>query len=99
VSPERRDDAIEEIDVALPNRPTQERPYDPEPNRDKVRGYLAIALVVLLVGVLVAAWASLWSGLVTEPEVKDLLSVMLPPVVALVGSALGFYFGGKPTGK
>jgi hypothetical protein len=39
------------------------------------------------------------AGVVAEPEIKDLLGVILPPVVALVGSALGFYFGGKPTGK
>jgi hypothetical protein len=99
VSPDRAGEPIEEIDLALPDRPTRERPYDPEPSRDKVRGYLAVALIVLLAAVVVAAWASIWFGLVTEPEVKDLLGVMLPPVVALVGSALGFYFGGKSTTK
>jgi hypothetical protein len=90
---------VEEVDVSLPAKPTKELPYDPEPNRDRVRGYLAAGLVALLVAVVVAGWVTLWAGVVTEPEVKDLLGVILPPVVALVGSALGFYFGGKPTGK
>lgn len=90
---------VEEVDVSLPAKPTREVPYDPEPNRDKVRGYLAGGLVALLVAVVVAAWVTLWVGAVTEPEIKDILGVILSPVVALVGSALGFYFGGKPTGK
>ena len=85
--------------VDLPSKPAKEVPYDPEPDRDRVRGWLALALVVLLIAVILAAWATLWTGVVTEPEIKDLLGVILPPVVALVGSALGFYFGGKPTGK
>jgi len=90
---------VEEVDVSLPSKPAKEVPYDPELSRDKVRGWLALALVVLLVAVIVAAWVTLWVGVVNEPEIKDLLGVLLPPVVALVGSALGFYFGGKPTGK
>lgn len=92
-------EVIEVEDVDLPAKRTKEVPYDPEPNRDKVRGYLALSLVVLLVAVIIAGWVTLWTGVVKEPEIKDLLGVILPPVVALVGSALGFYFGGKPTGK
>jgi heme A synthase len=90
---------VEEVDVSLPAKAAREVPYNPEPNRDRVRGWLALALVVLLVAVIVAAWVTLWAGAVSEPEIKDLLGVLLPPVVALVGSALGFYFGGKSTGK
>jgi hypothetical protein len=37
---------------------------------------------------LVLRWAS-------PSDVKDLLTVILPPLIALTGSALGFYFGGK----
>ena len=100
MSPEREAAAPEgpqEVDVELPGQPPSEKPYDPEPRRERMRGYLASALVVILATIAVAAWLSLWLGLATEPEVKDLLGVMLPPVVALVGSAIGFYFGGKQT--
>jgi len=90
---------IEGGDVSLPEKGTKEKPYDPEPNRDKVRGYLAGGLVILLVAVIVAAWLTFIYTNETEADIKDLLGVILPPVVALVGSALGFYFGGKPTGK
>jgi hypothetical protein len=85
---------IEEVDVDLPTRPV-EKPWDPEPARERLRGALAAILLVLLAAVIGLAWLALWADIATEPEIKDLLSVMLTPVVALVGSALGFYFGGK----
>ena len=44
--------------------------------------------ILLAFGALALRWA-------TEPEIKDLLVVILTPVVALTGSAVGFYFGGK----
>jgi hypothetical protein len=53
----------------------------------------------LLGAIAAAAWITLWLHLATESEIKDLLGIVLPPVVALVGSALGFYFGGKPAAK
>lgn len=90
--------AIEELDVELPKQPT-EKPWDPEPGREKLRGYLATGLVLLLAGVIGAAWLTLWLGISSAPEIKDLLGVLLPPVVALVGSAVGFYFGGKASAK
>jgi hypothetical protein len=91
--------ATEEIDVELPRQPANEKPYDPEPRRERMRGALASGLVLILAAVAAAAWITIWARLATEAEVKDLLGVMLPPVVALVGSAIGFYFGGKPPGK
>ena len=55
--------------------------------------------MVLLAAIIGAAWLALWFEVATEPEIKDLLGVVLTPVVALVGSALGFYFGGKSSGS
>jgi hypothetical protein len=87
-----------ELDVELPRQPA-EKPWDPEPAREKLRGYLAGGLVLLLAGIVVAAWLALWGDIATEPEIKDLLGVVMTPVVALVGSAVGFYFGGKSSAK
>jgi len=84
-----------ELDVDLPSSPPSNKPWDPEPGREKLRGYLAGGLVVLLAGVIAAAWVTLWLRIAPSSEVKDLLGIMLTPVVALVGSAVGFYFGGK----
>ena len=39
-----------EIDVALPDKPATEKRYDPEPGRDRVRGYLASGLVIIARG-------------------------------------------------
>ena len=89
----------EELDVSLPDTAPSSRPYDPEPARDRLRGWLAVALLAMLAVVVAAAWVSLWWSLATEAEIKDLLGVILPPIVALVGSAIGFYFGGKPATK
>lgn len=87
-----------ELDVELPGQPLEKR-WDPEPAREKLRGYIAGGLVLLLAGIVAAAWLALWSDVATEPEIKDLLGVVMTPVVALVGSALGFYFGGKSSAK
>lgn len=87
-----------ELDVELPGQP-DEKPWDPEPAREKLRGYLASGLVIMLGLVIGAAWLTLWFRVAPEPEIKDLLGVVLTPVVALVGSALGFYFGGKSTAR
>jgi hypothetical protein len=89
---------VPEADASVPDQ-SPSRPYDREQERDTVRGLLALLLVFLLIGVVLAAWVSLWFRLAPEPEIKDLLSVILPPVVALVGSAIGFYFGGKAAAK
>lgn len=72
-------------------------PYDPEPRREQLRGVLAVAVVALLGGVTLLAFLTVWLGLASPAEVKDLVSTLFPPLVALAGSALGFYFGARPT--
>lgn len=70
-----------------------ERPYDPAPERERVRGYIAIGLTAAVI---------LFAGLVTvlvacnELSVDQLQKLVLyfTPLVALSGTALGFYFGG-----
>jgi hypothetical protein len=62
--------------------------------REEIRGQLASALVVIL-GVVVA-FAGVWLC-VNGKSIEDLKSVMgliFGPIIALVGTALGFYFGG-----
>jgi len=65
--------------------------------REKVRGWLAIALVALL-ALLDAAILYLAVAKVT-PFNHDLLDILLAgvvnPVIVLVGTMLGFYFGEK----
>ncbi|HEV7163670.1 MAG TPA: hypothetical protein VGN25_10485 [Solirubrobacteraceae bacterium] len=63
--------------------------------QEVVRGRLAQWLVmatILLVGFLTLALAANW---LNSDELKTAAAVVLSPLVALAGTAAGFYFGGK----
>jgi hypothetical protein len=65
--------------------------YDPGEHRESVRGIIAQWLVLILAGIVTAAfWLVVWKG---NDSASALLQIVLGPVVALVGSATGFYFG------
>lgn len=70
-----------------------------------MRGYIAIALLIILGLVVAAAFGYLWV-LPLTPNTKEytanlitLLQIIFGPIVALVGTALGYYFGSKGNGK
>ena len=70
-------------------------PYDPSKAREDMRARIALSLVLLLCFVVAAAFVTVWvAGDLTE-DIKDLLTLVLGPVAALVGSATGYYFGGR----
>jgi hypothetical protein len=74
-------------------------PLETIPYTDRVRGRIAERLIWLLCGVVLFAFASLWR---IEPppaaaDLKELLTVLFGPLVALVAAAVGYYFGGKAT--
>jgi hypothetical protein len=56
-----------------------------------IRAAVALLLILLLGGVVIGAFvkAKTWD------DTKQLLDLVLPAVTALLGSALGFYFGKK----
>jgi len=66
--------------------------------REGTRGRIALILIGLLAAVVVAALGLIYLRAmgynVATAEVKEVLTTLLPPIVALVGSATGFYFGG-----
>lgn len=69
--------------------------YDPNRTRESIRSGLAIGLTVLLAVVVLAVVGATVFGDYPVAEAKELLSVVLAPLVALVGAATGFYYGGK----
>jgi hypothetical protein len=80
------------------------RTYDPEPARESIRGYLAVAAMALLVFLVLATFATLVWVVYSYPDVPDttrmeplktVLELLLSPIVAIVGSVTGFYFGGQ----
>lgn len=69
-------------------------PYNIDRHRESTRGLIALILVGLLAAVLLVAMAGLISGHAEMKDLKELLTIILGPLVALVGAATGFYFGG-----
>jgi len=87
-------------------------PYDAEKARDDIRGKLALLLIRLLTFIVVAAFVSIWLPVLIAwtkggyieiaTPLKDMLQLLLAPVVGLVGAATGYYFGvssQKPAGS
>ena len=74
-----------------PPEPTAARPFDPEPQRERMRGRLAAGLVVLLALLTCGGLLAMSLG-VDSADVRSILEVVVPPVAALSGSAVGFYF-------
>lgn len=73
-------------------------PWDPKKARERTRSYLAGALVLALITATLSLIALVATNAVTVDEAKDLAVVAVSPLVAITGTALGFYFGGKKNG-
>lgn len=73
-------------------------PYDPAKTREWTRVFLSGTLVFILAIVVIAPLIMLWGKWATITDLKELLTILVSPVVALVGAAVGFYFGEKSKG-
>jgi len=73
--------------------------YDPTPRREKTRSQLALGLLILLAAVALSLIAlTAWHRLAPDTT-KDLVEGILAPLIAVTGTALGFYFGGHHGSK
>jgi hypothetical protein len=63
-------------------------------DRERMRGWIALALIGLLAAVLLAAFVGLLTTTISAHDLKELSPVFLSPLIALVSAATGFYFGG-----
>ncbi len=63
--------------------------------QEKVRGLIAQALTLLLAVIILFAFITLWTSSSTFGDLEKLLTIVFGPVIALVGTAIGYYFGGK----
>lgn len=72
--------------------------YDPARNRETVRAAAAIGLVALLGLLSCAALGAVIAG-VSVDAIRSITEIVLSPVVALCGSALGFYYAGRGAGS
>lgn len=69
--------------------------YDPARARESVRGWIALSLIALLALIIGASFVFMWLHPDKEKSLHDLLALILGPMIALVGSATGFYFGSQ----
>lgn len=77
---------------------TVSSPYSIDRDREQKRGWIALILVGLLAAVIILSFIGLFLK-VELKDLKELLTIILSPLVALVGAATGFYFGEKNKGK
>jgi hypothetical protein len=71
-----------------------ERPYDPEPEREKVRARIALGLTALVSLLALMAFTLRAQGALTIEDLER-LQLFFTPLITLSGTALGFYFGGR----
>ncbi len=72
-------------------------PFNIAQAQEKVRGLVAQGLIVMLAIIILMAFITLWSYGSTFADLEKLMTIIFGPVIALVGTAIGYYFGGKTT--
>ena len=89
------------LDIDLPEAgggPEAKKITIPE-RRERARERIAMLLVIIFAIEVLGAMLALWlCGETRLQQLKDILPLILGPTVAVVGSVLGFYFGGKENG-
>jgi len=66
-----------------------------EARREGARLAIALILLGLLALLTIASLCGLLANLINARELKDVATALITPVVALVGAATGFYYGGR----
>ena len=101
-------EGVEAAPQELPE-PFKERPYDPSPARENIRGRIALLLIwtmVVVIGLVTIVAILTTTGCLKEEtkcaddavnltSLRVLVELILTPLVGLVGAVTGFYFGEK----
>ena len=101
---ESAEEAISAPSDELPTSITTER-YDQERARDKAREAIAYALVAILAGTIIAtlvlcAWlVGPYDADGNADRLVRVLNIVFGPIITLVGSATGFYFGAQTASR
>lgn len=73
----------------------QREPFDPEPHRERLRGWIAVILVALFAAAVGASFLLFWLLPDKSSEIKDFLPLVLTPLTSVVSAVLGFYYGAQ----
>jgi hypothetical protein len=69
--------------------------YDPEPQREKLRGYVAVGLVVLFALAIAASFVSFRWFPEKTADPNEFLPLVLTPLTSVVSAVVGFYYGAQ----
>ena len=69
--------------------------YDPSQDREKVRGWIAISLIILLIALIAMLFLAILTSVVTVGDLDKIVATVLTPIMGIVGTVIGFYFGEK----
>lgn len=83
-----------EEEVGAPDVPTLQ-PFDPEPERERVRSRLAHILIGYVVFISTVLMFAVLFKVSTVNDAKELASLFITPALALTGAAIAFYYAGK----
>jgi hypothetical protein len=88
-------DAFETLGSEVPGPPpvAEERPYNPDRDREKMRGRIASGLLVLIGALTIASYALAVLGARSVDDVAKLHGLIVSPLLALTSGIVGFYFG------
>lgn len=87
---------VPEADVGVPPPPiggVKETSWTPAKSQEFVRSVLALSLVALLAGIIIVSFALVALKSVAVADMDTIMKIVFAPVIALVGSVVGFYFG------
>lgn len=76
-------------------KPTVSEKFDPAAKREGMRGWLAVLLVLLVVGEVVGSFYIAVNYSDVFESIKDLLGIVFGASTTLLGTVIGFYFGEK----
>jgi hypothetical protein len=68
-------------------------PYDPTRDREQVRGWIAIGLTLLVAALVITSLASVLGGWMRVDDLGKIASVLISPLLGLLGAFVGFYYG------
>ena len=74
--------------------PTLE-PFNLPKEQERVRGRIAEGLLMMLGVIVLFAFLTLWAYSATFDDLEKLMTIIFGPVITLVGTATGYYFGNK----
>lgn len=77
----------------------QDKAYSPEQQRDRVRLVVAVGLLAILSYVVIFSTVEAASYPTHWTQTKEMLQIILPALIGIIGTVIGFYFGTTAVNK